>query len=457
MPSKTFLLVNPKTPSKYCHTVSGWADQLIVRYIRSKWHRRFEVPTSGRCTSVPPITLFALQALFEKGCRALVVDEQVEPVDVSLPVDLVCLTATTPQITRAAQIAAAFRKRGVPTVIGGIHATCCPGECAWHFDTVCVGEAEAYIEEMLRDLNAGGLKPLYRAQQRVEMDKTPFYDYDVASGKHLPFYAINLSRGCPFHCGFCSIRSTFGTHRTRSVDALVRQLKQTGARQVYVSDASLTANRARVRELLRALVPLNIRWLGSMTLDVAEDEELLDLLSESGCWLASVGFETLSERNLRAAGKLRIRPERFREAINAFHRRHIAVEGNFVFGFDGDCEDVFDCTAAFTIETGIDLPEFYVLTPYPGTPLYQRLCREGRIVDRDWAHYDNAHFRHLPVFEPRNMSREALRAGCRRASRVAYAPANALRRLRNAGIFQPSIWIANYILAHNQRRISPAR
>jgi radical SAM superfamily enzyme YgiQ (UPF0313 family) len=400
--------------------------------------------------------LFALQALFDNTCRTITVDEQVEDIDFDLPVDLACLTATTPQIARAQEIAAAFRRKGVPTAIGGIHATCQPDECAAHFDTVCTGEAEAYIDEMLRDLNARTLKRVYRAHGAVEMDQTPFYHYDVAAGTYLPFYAVNFSRGCAFNCEFCSIRSTFGTHRTRSVNAVVRQIEQTGVRHVYFADASLTANRAKARELFRALIPLKIRWLSAMTLDVTEDEELLDLVAESGCWLASVGFETLSDQNLRAAGKRQVRPDTFRRAIRAFHQRRIALEGNFVFGFDGDTEDVFDSTARFTIETGIDLPEFYVLTPYPGTPLYRRLCTEGRIVDRDWTHYDNAHFRYLPVFEPKNMSRETLLAGCQRADHIAYAPANALRRLRNTGMLQPSIWMVNHILMRSQRRVSRA-
>lgn len=453
---KTVLLVNPDTPSKYCYVRRGWADWVVVQFIRKAWHQHFRIPLAGRCTSVPPITLLALKALLERSCRTIVIDEQVESINFGLRPDLVCVTSTTPQYGRARQIAAVFRSRGVPTAVGGIHATCLPEQCAADFDTVCVGEAEAYIEQLVADLHAGRLKPLYRADAPVEMERTPFLEYDVAAGTHLPFYAINFSRGCVFDCEFCSVRPMYRGYRTRSVESVVRQIERVGARQVYFADASLMANRQKARELLKALVPLRIRWFSCMTLNVAQDPEMMDLLAESGCWFASVGFETLSQKNLIAVGKPQNCVESYREAIRAFHQRKIAIEGNFVFGFDGDTENVFEPTAEFTIETGIDLPEFYILTPYPGTRLFARLTREGRIVDWDWSHYDNAHFRHLPVYEPKRISPQALLAGCRLADRIAYSPRNMVRRLCNSGMFSPPMWLVNYLFVRHmrQRRVS---
>jgi len=450
---KTVLLVNPKTVNKYYHVSSGWVDRLFVRLIRRQYHDRFDLPSHRRCTAVPPITLFGLRALLQDRCRVDLVDEQTDRIDFGAAADLVCITATTPQIGRAREIAAAFGRRGIPTAIGGIHATCLPEECAESFDVVCVGEAEAYIDEMMRDLERGDLARRYVADGPVDMERAPFYDYELSTGSYVPFYAINFSRGCTSACEFCSVRATVGRHRTRSVDSVVRRIAESGAREVWFSDAALTANREAARALFRALVPLRIKWLSSIQLDVARDESLLDLMAESGCWLASAGFESLSQSNLERSGK-GIRVREFERAIKRFHERDIAIEGNFVFGFDGDDEDVFDRTARFTVHAGIDIPEFYMLTPYPGTRLYERLLAEGRIVHRDWRQYDNAHFHHLPVFRPAGMSRRALRDGCRRADRIAYDPLNVIRRLRNARVARPSVYIANFVYARRivQRR-----
>lgn len=439
------LLVNPKTVNKYYHVTAGLLDRWFVRFIQKYFDSRFYLPSHSRCTTMPPITLLALQALFRRRCRTFVVDEQVEEIDFSLQPDLVCLTATTPQYGRAREIASVFNTRGIRTAIGGIHATCLPHECSDGFDTVCVGEAEGYVDEMIADLSAGRLKAVYRNDTPVGLDSCPFYDYDIVSGKYLPFYVINFSRGCPFKCEFCSVQSTLGKHRTRSVTSVVRQIADSGAREIWFADAALTANRERALALFKALIPLKINWLASIPLNIGQDEHVLDLMAASGCWLASIGFETLETSNLRACHKSQNRVEEYRNIIRALHERRIAIEGNFVFGFDGDTESVFDETAAFTVEVGIDIPEFYVLTPYPGTPLYQRLLAERRIVDHEWAHYDNTHFHYLPVFEPRNMSRGVLREGCRRADQIAYSPRNTVRRLWNTRMYRPSICITNFI------------
>ena len=229
-----------------------------------------------------------------------------------------------------------------------------------------------------------------------------------------------------------------------------KEIERAGSKNLWFPDATLTANPQRAGAV-PALVPLKVRWLGQITLNVARDEAMLDLMAQSGCWLAGIGFDSLSPLNLRTARKVQNRADDYARVIKALHDRNIAIEGNFVFGFDEDRGDVFDSTARFAVEVGVDLPEFYALTPYPDTELYRRLKAEGRIVDNDWSHYDNTHFHYLPVFQPKHLSREELRNGCRRAERKAYSLAGMVRRLARARVFHAPVLIANLIYRRRMR------
>lgn len=451
MSRKRLLLINPKTINKYYHLNLGGLDRLFSWFFRKYYDNQFQIPSHTYCTTMPPVTLYALEALFGSRCDMTVVDEQVDAIDYDAQADLVCLTATTPQITRSIEIARRFRTRGIPTAIGGVHASALPDECARHFDVVCLGEAEGYLDELLADLEHGQLKPRYCHDGTVDLDTTPFYRYDIGGGKYLPFHVINYSRGCVFKCDYCSIQSTLGTFRTRSVDQVVRRIQEVGSKNLWFPDATLTANPHKARELFKALIPLKISWLGQITLNVAKDQAMLDLMAESGCWLVGIGFDSLSQLNVRTARKVQNRVEDYARVIKALHQRKIAIEGNFVFGFDEDTLDGFDTTARFVIETGVDLPEFYVLTPYPDTELYQRFKAAGRILDFDWTHYDNTHFYYPPVFQPKNMSRAELWEGCKRAESKVYSPWNTVRRLMTARVPRMPVLIANVIYA---RRLS---
>ncbi|MHB0955205.1 MAG: B12-binding domain-containing radical SAM protein [Pirellulaceae bacterium] len=442
------LLINPKTVNRYYH-VSGanLFDRVLSWFFQKRYDKHFTIPSHAHCTSMPPVTLLGLQALFRDRCDVEVLDEQVASIDFDAKVSLVGITATTPQAPRAIEIARQFRARGIRTAVGGVHATCRPHECARHFDTVCVGEAEGYIHEMLDDLDRGQLKPRYTNRRFIPMSEVPFYDYDICGGRYLPFHVISFSRGCVFNCEFCSIRSTLGEFRSRSIPDVIRRIETVGSKNLWFTDATLTANPQQARALFKALAPLKVRWLGQVTMNMVHDRAMLDLMAESGCWLAGIGFESLSAGSLKSVHKMQNRVEDYARMVRELHSRNIAIDGNFVFGFDEDHDDVFDATADFALRTGIDFPDFYVLTPYPDTALFQRLNAAGRIVDYDWSHYDNAHFTHRPVFQPRHMSRETLHQGCLRAERRVYSIRGTLRRLVNSRVRHATVWIANAVYA----------
>ncbi len=455
---KRILLINPKTVNKYYHVSKSFVDRSLSRLVSCYFNGQFDIPTHSHCTTMPPITLFALDSLIKDHFPTMIIDEQVDEIPFNQDCDLVFITATTPQIHRAVEISEVFHRKRIPTVIGGIHASCLPDECQMHFSSVCVGEAEGYVKELLEDFEHGCLKPRYTNHKSISMEDTPFYHYEAGGGKYLPFHVISFSRGCPFKCDFCSIQSTLGGYRTRTVESVVKEIERFGSRHVWFPDATLTGNPSKAMELFQALRPLKVQWLGQVTLNTCRDKKLLDLMAESGCWLVSVGFESLNERNIAATAKTQNHVEDYREIIHDLHQRNIAIEGNFVYGFDEDEMGVFESTAEFSIETGIDLPEYYVLTPYPGTNLYARLNAEGRIVDQNWAHYDNTHFHYLPVFTPRRMTRNDLRDGCRHTEQIVYSSRNTIRRIRNSGVYRGPVLLANFIYASrisNRRSLIP--
>jgi len=291
MTTKRVLLINPKTVNKYYHVSRTGIDRALSKFFAWSYDRKFDIPTHSHCTTMPPISLYALEGLIAGRCDVEIVDEQVDEIDFEQQADLVCVTSTTPQIRRAYQISGEFLRRSVPTVIGGVHATCMPDECSRYFTTVCVGEAEGYMDRLIDDFIDGRLASRYVNDKLVSMEETPFYRYDIGGGKYLPFHVINFSRGCPFRCEFCSIQSTLGSFRTRPVGSVVREIERVGSRNIWFPDATLTANPRRARELFNALKPLKIRWLSQITLNIARNLKMLDLMADSGCWLVSIGFE----------------------------------------------------------------------------------------------------------------------------------------------------------------------
>jgi len=215
------LLINPATENKYCHIKNSFIDNIICKYFNRFFDSSFNIPTHSSCTTMPPVTLYGLEALVDDSCLVEIIDEQVTPIDFSLTPDLIFITATTTQINRAKEISEVFRSKGIKTVIGGVHASSLPQDCQDHFDVVCVGEAEDYLEQLIADFINSKLSSQYLNRNPVDMNKVPFYNYEIGNGRYLPFHVINFSRGCSFSCDFCSIQSTLGGYRTRDVTSIV--------------------------------------------------------------------------------------------------------------------------------------------------------------------------------------------------------------------------------------------
>jgi radical SAM superfamily enzyme YgiQ (UPF0313 family) len=303
-------------------------------------------------------------------------------------------------------------------VLGGPHVSICPDEARSHADAVVIGEAEAVWRTLLADLERGQLKPEYVGEP-LPLSETPDADWRcVRSADYVITASLSASRGCTNRCWFCFESSRKGvSFRQRPLDRVLHEIESRSSDVVAFLDNNLLADRDYASRLLKALVPMRIRWFGMTTIGAADDEYLLDLLARSGCRTLYIGFESINPCCLGEVQKGWNKVENYVRNVRRLHDRDIMVNGSFVFGFDNDDASVFSQTVDFGIEARLETATFTILTPYPGTLLYKKLQSEGRIVDRNWTHYDTTR----AVFRPKLMSAGELEAGYLQAYRDFYS------------------------------------
>jgi radical SAM superfamily enzyme YgiQ (UPF0313 family) len=352
-------------------------------------------------------------------------DENIEEVDYGWPADLAGITARTMFAPRAYEISRAYRERGVKTVLGGIHPSMLPEEAKRHADAVVVGEAEGLWQELLADAEAGRLKEFYRAGGLTDLAASPPMSRDSLSRERYFVDILQTTKGCPFDCEFCSVTAFDGKRlRSKSVEQVVEEVKAIRApvhsykkKSIFFADDNIIASRRYARELFRALVPYNLNWSCQGSINVSRDEVLLRLMKEAGCGAILVGFESISEKNLSAMGKKVNLKHDYMEAIRTIQSHGIMVHGSFVLGYDFDTTDSFNELVDFIEEAGLLMPLINIITPFPGTRLFDRFAREGRILHRDWSQYDGTKV----VFRPALMSEEDLLEGFRHVMRQVYS------------------------------------
>jgi radical SAM superfamily enzyme YgiQ (UPF0313 family) len=375
----------------------------------------------------PPMALPVLASLTPPDVQIHLVDENVERVNLEEPADLVAISCMTASAPRAYEIADRFRDRGVPVVMGGMHPSALPQEAAAHADAVVIGEAENQWPEVFADFAAGRPRPVYRADCRPVLENLPIPRRDLLQRAHyLTVNCVQTARGCPHACSFCSVTPMFGRrYRFRPIPEVVAEVQSLGSRWVGFTDDNIVAGRSRARELFEALIPLRLRWVGQGDLSMAKDPQMLELMAQSGCTAMFIGLESLSQEGLAAANKRPNIGVDFEKAIATIHRHGIDIIGSFVFGLDSDRPDVFRQTVSFAERVRLGVAQFSVLTPFPGTSLYDQLQAEGRITDRDWSRYTMGHV----LYKPRHMSADELRRGQRYAYGRFYSLPSIARRL----------------------------
>jgi radical SAM superfamily enzyme YgiQ (UPF0313 family) len=311
---------------------------------------------------------------------------------------------------RAYELADWYRQRGATVVLGGLHVTSRPDEAAAHADAIALGDGTITWPAILHDLDAQTLRHRYDAGFL-----TPYAQAPAPSRQLLPRRSFLTStsliatRGCHNRCDFCYLATSAlrQPYQTLPPEEVARQFAQDHQPYAVFTDNNLGASRPYLRRLCRALRPLNRIWSAAVSLDLTDEEDVVRDMALAGCTGVFVGFESLCNENLTAAGKKTPRPEDYARRVEVFHRWGIQVNGSFVFGFDCDGPDVFENTVRWIEATRLECATFHILTPYPGTPLFVRLEREGRLLHRDWSRYDTSHV----VFRPPLMTARQLEEG----------------------------------------------
>lgn len=371
------------------------------------------------------VNLPLLASLTPAGHTVTFVEEAFAPDDSDEEVDLVGITVLTELAVRAYQIGDAYRRKGVPVVMGGIHPTVLPDEALEHADSVVIGEAEGIWQKLVSDAASGRLQRIYRAEAKTDLHGLPIPRRDLLFGSKSKGYApipigVETSRGCPYDCEFCCVGQIMGQrYRVRPVAEVIAELAAIESPYIFFVDDALGLDRNAAKRLFTEMVPLRKRWLAQGTVSLAEDVELLSLMKRAGCLGFLIGFESVQKGPQGGVDKIKNLSIDFYEAMRRFHAEGMGILGSFVFGFDFENKDVFDQTLEFILKGHLDVVQLRILTPYPGTELFKRLMAEGRLFSKEW--WLHGYPPDTLLFQPNGMTADELIKGFARLNRQAYS------------------------------------
>ena len=368
--------------------------------------------------------------------------------------DLVCISSISSTAPRAYELGDFYRQQGLPVVLGGAHPSFLPEEGLEHADYVVCGEGDEALPELVKALDTGGSLAdihnlCYRDGDTIrqnswrpflgDLDSLPIPNYNLIHGwkprNRRGVVSIATSRGCPFNCSFCSVIQLFGRkHRVTSIDRVIAEIRQNGlqARHIFFCDDNFTADRKRTKELCERIIAegLKIEWSAQVRVESAKDAELLDLMARSGCFIVFVGLESINPATLKAYNKSQT-VEGIKDCVNNFHSFGIKVHGMFVFGSEEDHYQVIRDTVKVSRQLDLDSLQYLILTPIPGTPFYQEMEAQNRIICRDWSQYDGHH----TVFTPRQFTPYELQMETNRAMKKFYSWTSVFKRLIARDLF----------------------
>ncbi len=363
---------------------------------------------------IPTLGLMTVASLTPADIDVSITDERIEGIDFSEDIDLVGISSMTCQAKRAYEIARIYREKGITVVLGGVHPSLLPEEVSSFCDSVVIGEAEESWSALIEDFRKGTLKKSYSCQGKEA--RPPSLRWDLYSSKgYLPISPIQMVKGCPLDCEFCSVPSAFGnTFRMRSIEDVSKEIEAAERYLFFINDNIHLAKR-RTSEIFQILSSTGKEWVGLAPLNIAEDNNYVSSLRKSGCWALYVDFSPwLSATLSKKVDSLQV--EKDTEYIRRMKDAGIKILASFVFGFDHDDNGSFERIVNFAKKNGIEEAEFHILTPYPKTRLWYKLLSEGRIIEKDFSFYTTTNV----VYRPKQMTPEELIEGFNYAWKAFY-------------------------------------
>ena len=391
---------------------------------------------------MPQLALYILEGLTPPEHEVKIIEEETTNIDLDQECNLIGISCMTANAPRAYDLCQEFKKRGRTVILGGVHPSILPDEALQHADSVVVGEAEGVWEILLKDFQNNNLKRKYH-DPTPDLEKYVPKDFSKLNTKSLfNLIPIMTTRGCPYNCIFCCVTNLFGKEiRHIPIENVVRDIKESGAKNFMFLDDNIIGNPKYAKELFNAIKPLNIKWVGQASVSLlVKDDELLQLAAESGCKSLFFGFESVSEEQLQTMHKAFKEIEHLKIAIKKIKKAGILIHASMVFGFDSDTKEIFNETTRFLIRNKVSTVSFNILTPYPGTKIYNDLKNENRLTTTDWKYYDH----NTVVFKPKNMTPYELQMGKINARKKFYSISSVLKRLLG-NLYNPIIYFpTNY-------------
>lgn len=382
-----------------------------------------------RTWQMEPLSIAQLAGLTPDNIELKFFDDRLEEINYDETADLVAISVETYTSRKSYQISNEFRKRKVKVILGGFHPTLIPNEAIEYADSVLIGEAEGLWDKVLQDVKDNKLKKFYKSDVRPSLNGLR-PKRDIFNGKkYLPINLVESARGCHFSCNFCSIGSFYKqTYNCRPIFEVVNEIRDLKRKNIFLIDDNIGVNRTRAKELFEALIPLNVRWVSQISINLLNDDELVNLMAKSGCIGVLIGFESLDSNNLEQMNKgWNKKVISYEEAVQKLRDKGIATYATFLFGYDYDNLDSFNKALEFALKHKFFLIAFNHLVPFPGTPLYEKLYNEGRILHDKWWLDSDYRFGDI-AFQPKNLSPQELSELCLNFRKKFYSFPSILRR-----------------------------
>lgn len=403
---------------------------MIIKLIQPKMAMR-PMDTTLKTRMAPSLGLLTIANMFCDKHTVILENENIEEINYDEKADIVGITVTVDVADRAADIADKFRKQGIPVVAGGIHITAYSESLLEKFDALSVGIAELTWHDIVADLEKGKLKKVYTCNKKIKSTDivSPAYHL-VDKSKYLYCNVISTSRGCPFCCDFCynSCDGYKGLYINRRIEDVIADIKKIGLKHIMFIDDNFIGNPKWTMDFVRAIRPLKIKWNAAVSANIADMPKLLDEMKLSGCQSLFIGFESLNTESISNVNKKQNSIRKYEKLVDELHKRGIMINASFVFGLDGDDNTTFSETLNWIVKNKIETVTSHILTPYPGTALYDRMYQSGQITDFNLSHYNTANV----VFKPKNMTAEELYNGYIKIYRDIYSLKNIIKRIPKA-------------------------